>query len=68
MSPRESESDSGKMSDDDEIIEVRDIRDLRPRVKASLSGWGSHASFHSVRLDSNDRSVTGVFGCVCVCL
>lgn len=42
-------------SDDDEVIEVRDVLDLPPSVKASLSAWGSRSSFHSFRVDSNDR-------------
>lgn len=39
----------------EEVIEVRDILDLPPSVKASLSAWGSRSSFHSFRVDSNDR-------------
>ena len=41
----------------EEVIEVRDMLDLPPSVKASLSAWGSRSSFHSFRVDSNDRYV-----------
>ncbi|MPC94201.1 hypothetical protein E2C01_089356 [Portunus trituberculatus] len=40
----------------EEVIEVRDILDLPPSVKASLSAWGSRSSFHSFRIDSNDST------------
>ncbi|XP_063863855.1 uncharacterized protein LOC135102470 [Scylla paramamosain] len=42
-------------SETEEVIEVRDMLDLPPSVKASLSAWGSRSSFHSFRIDSNDR-------------
>ena len=41
-------------SETEEVIEVRDILDLPPSVKASLSAWGSRSSFHSFRVDSNN--------------
>ena len=52
-----------ELRQDDAIIEVKDIRDIRPRIrsgaflsaKASLTGLGSRSSFHSIRFDNSDR-------------